>query len=62
MTRATQLLTIADRTPKERRNMAEFYASTFEWKGDLLVTKFEDGSALMIVLDGDLAPVEMIEV
>jgi hypothetical protein len=59
---ASKILTIADRTPKERRNMAEFYAVRYDWTGDTATTWFVDGSVLMMTLDDDLCPTEMIEV
>lgn len=62
LTEAAKILTIADRTPKERRNMAEFYAVRYDWKGDTATTWFADGSVLMMIFDDDLSPVEMIEV
>lgn len=59
---AQKILTIADRTPKERRDMAEFYAVRYDWKGDTATAWFADGSCLMMAFDSDLCPIEMIEV
>jgi hypothetical protein len=59
---AGKILAIADRTARERRNMAEFYAVGYEWNDDLVVARFADGSSLMMTLDSDLCPTEIIEV
>lgn len=60
-TTAQRIMDTPDRTPKERRDMAELrHVGRVEWKGDLLVCRFLDGSALMMVLDDDLCPVEFL--
>ncbi len=66
---ANKILTKSDRTPKERRDMADYYATTnstpktYQWVGkDMFVWTFEDGSQLMMVYDEDLQPLEFVEV
>jgi hypothetical protein len=60
MTCAEKILTVSDRTPKERRDMADFYGKRFDWHGDLITYWFEDNSALMMTLDENLRPIEMV--
>lgn len=62
MNTAGRILAVSDRTPKERRDMAEFYAASFEWDRGLVTYRYDDGSALMMVLDDGLSPTEIIEV
>lgn len=60
---AHQIMATPDRTPKERRLMAEIrHVGPVEWKGDLLVNRFDDGSSLMVVMDENLTPVEFLAV
>lgn len=64
MTTAGKILTVNDRTPKERRDMADFYCvSKPAWLGkDMYAWTFDDGSRLMMTYDENLHPIEMIEV
>jgi hypothetical protein len=59
---AQSILSIEDRTPRERRLMAELrHIGPVDWAGDILVCRFIDGSALM-VLGEDLCPIEYLVV
>jgi hypothetical protein len=62
MTCAEKILTVSDRTPKERLKMADFYGKRFDWNGDLITYWFADESALMMTLDENLEPTEMVTV
>jgi hypothetical protein len=63
MSVAQNILTVVHRTPKERREMAEFWAANdgkSAWDGDCLTCIFSDGSALLMTLDEDLIPTEFL--
>lgn len=63
MNKAQAILNPAlDRQPKERRDMAEYYAVQTDWVRDVEICRFADGSALMMVLDADLCPTEFLAV
>lgn len=62
-TTAQKILTMRDRTSKDRRDMADFYAVSSQWLGkDMFSWEFHDGSKLMMVYDENLAPLEILEV
>jgi len=58
MTKAEEIL-IADRTPRERRDWAEFIGEC-EHSHGVETSTFADGSVLMWTTDEDLLPLEMI--
>lgn len=61
MSTARDILRTPDRTPKERRDMAELrHVGPVDWKGDMMVCHFRDGSSLMWVFDDCLCPVEFL--
>lgn len=64
LTVAESILCTPDRTPKERRVMAELRAAPAgEWMGrDGIVCRFHDGSALLMALDESLVPTEFLVV
>ena len=63
LTIAESILMTPDRTPKERRDMAEIRnVSPVDWNGGTEVCRFHDGSELMMVFDGDLCPVEFLPI
>lgn len=49
-----------DRTLKERRDMCEIRMEGFSWSGDIVQYEFEDGSSIFVLLDDNLAPLEMV--
>lgn len=62
-TTAQKILTMQDRTLKDRRDMADFWGVQSSWLGkDMYSWEFKDGSKLMMVYDENLAPLEILEV
>jgi hypothetical protein len=61
LTRAEAILK-ADRTMQERRQMAEYAMTGFKWEGDLYTVTLHDDSVLMMTLDENLIPTEIVAV
>lgn len=64
MTIASQIIERKDLTERERRNNAEFWAVSFEWKAGSLNASytFKDGSHIICSMDEFLEPIEFVEV
>ncbi len=60
---AQSILNTPDRTSKERRDMAELRnVGVIDWKNGVEVCHFSDDSALMMVFNEDLCPVEFLAI
>jgi hypothetical protein len=60
MTTAERILSIPDRTMRERRDMCEIRTESFTWHGQDIMYQFADGSGIIATLDCDLAPIGMV--
>lgn len=66
LTTARSILSMPDRTPKERLAMAEIRdtmpGGRIDWAGTVRTCHFDDGSALMMTLDSDFSPTEFLTI
>lgn len=68
MNTAQSIVSMPDRTLKERRDMAEIrdigpkLHGKVDWKGNCEVCYFSDGSKLMMTLDSDFCPTEFLAI
>ena len=63
MNTAQKVISTPDRTPRERHDMAAFLCTRWQDAGrDMTQYFFSDGSSILMQLDEDLRPCEMVEI